>query len=89
MRTATETRNGPGASAKKRTEAANPTATNEKGSHMSTSQHTESHRCPPIAFGEPPSNGWRLVDCRTWTNMARAAPGAPLAALEWPEPGLR
>lgn len=47
MRTATETRNGPGASAKKRTEAANPTATNEKGSHMSTSQHTESHRCPP------------------------------------------
>ena len=49
----------------------------------------ESHRCPPIAFGEPPSNGWRLVDCRTWTNMVRAAPDAPLAALPWPAPELR
>lgn len=49
----------------------------------------ESRRCPAIAFGDPPADGWRLVDCRTWTNMARAAPGAPLAALEWPEPGLR
>ncbi len=49
----------------------------------------ESGRCPPIAFGEPPAAGWQLVDCRTWTNMARAAPGAPLSALAWPAPELR
>ena len=49
----------------------------------------ESRRFPPIALGEPPAEGWRLVDCRTWTNMVRAAPGAPLAALPWPAPELR
>ncbi len=49
----------------------------------------ESGRCPRIAFGEPPAAGWQLVDCRTWTNMVRAAPGAPLAALAWPAPELR
>jgi hypothetical protein len=49
-----------------------------------------SGRCPRIAFGEPPAAGWQLVDCRTWTNMVRAAPGsAPLAALPWPAPELR
>ena len=49
----------------------------------------ESGRCPRVAFGEPPAEGWRLVDCRTWTNMVRAAPGAPLSALPWPAPELR
>ncbi len=49
----------------------------------------ESRRCPPTAFGEPPAEGWQLVDCRTWTNMVRAAPDAPLAALPWPAPELR
>ncbi len=49
----------------------------------------ESGRCPPIAFGEPPAEGWQLVDCRTWTNMVRAAPDAPLSALPWPAPELR
>lgn len=50
----------------------------------------ESGRCPRIAFGEPPAAGWQLVDCRTWTNMARAAPGGPpLPALAWPAPELR
>ena len=49
----------------------------------------ESGRCPRIALGEPPAAGWQLVDCRTWTNMVRAAPGAPLAALAWPAPELR
>ncbi|MBD0274643.1 MAG: twin-arginine translocation signal domain-containing protein [Acetobacteraceae bacterium] len=49
----------------------------------------ESRRCPPVAFGEPPAEGWQLVDCRTWTNMVRAAPGAPLSALAWPAPELR
>jgi hypothetical protein len=50
----------------------------------------ESGRCPGIAFGEPPAAGWQLVDCRTWTNMVRAAPGgAHLSALAWPAPGLR
>lgn len=50
----------------------------------------ESGRCPRIAFGEPPAAGWQLVDCRTWTNMVRAAPGGPpLAALAWPAPELR
>ena len=48
-----------------------------------------SGRCPRIAFGEPPAAGWQLVDCRTWTNMVRAAPDAPLAALPWPAPELR
>jgi hypothetical protein len=51
---------------------------------------SESGRCPRIAFGEPPAAGWQLVDCRTWTNMVRAAPGgAPLSALAWPAPELR
>ena len=49
----------------------------------------ESRRCPPVAFGGPPAEGWQLVDCRTWTNMVRAAPDAPLAALPWPAPELR
>ncbi|GAA0591290.1 hypothetical protein GCM10009416_32170 [Craurococcus roseus] len=50
----------------------------------------ESGRCPRIAFGEPPAAGWQLVDCRTWTNMVRAAPGGPpLSALAWPAPELR
>jgi hypothetical protein len=49
----------------------------------------ESRRCPPIAFGDPPAEGWQLVDCRTWTNMVRAAPGAPLTSLPWPAPELR
>jgi hypothetical protein len=48
-----------------------------------------SGRCPPIAFSEPPAAGWRMVDCRTWTNMERAAAGAPLAALDWPPRELR
>jgi len=49
----------------------------------------ESRRCPPIAFGEPPAPGWQNVDCRTWTNMVRAMPGAPLSVLAWPAPELR
>jgi hypothetical protein len=43
-----------------------------------------SRRCPEIAFGEAPAAAWQMVDCRSWTNMVRARPGAPLAALDWP-----
>ncbi|WP_149539047.1 hypothetical protein [Siccirubricoccus phaeus] len=43
-----------------------------------------SGRCPPVAGAEPPGPGWRAVDCRLWTNFARAAPGAMLRGLEWP-----
>lgn len=43
-----ETKNGPEvAPASNDFGTANPTATNQKGTHMSTSQPTESHRCPP------------------------------------------
>jgi hypothetical protein len=50
----------------------------------------ESRRCPAVAFGEPPAEGWVLVDCRTWTNIVRAAPGgAPLSPLAWPARELR
>jgi len=45
---------------------------------------TSSARCPEIGLGAAPAAGWQLVDCRTWTNMARARPGAPLVALAWP-----
>jgi hypothetical protein len=45
---------------------------------------TSSARCPRIAFDEAPEAGWQMVDCRSWTNMARARPGAPLVALDWP-----
>jgi hypothetical protein len=49
----------------------------------------ESGRCPPMEASDPPERGWMLVDCRTWTNFVRAAPGAPLAAMAWPAPALR
>ena len=45
-----------------------------------------SQRCPPIALGEAPGPGWRMVDCRTWTNFAREAPGP---GLDWPPQRLR
>ena len=48
-----------------------------------------SRRCPEIAFGEAPAPGWQKVDCRTWTNMVRATPKAPLAAPDWPGAPLR
>lgn len=46
-------------------------------------------RCPPIETSLPPGPGWAMVDCRMWTNIVRAAPGRPLAALPWPPPELR
>jgi hypothetical protein len=48
-----------------------------------------SGRCPDIAFSDPPAAGWQMVDCRTWTNMVRAAPAAALPSLPWPDPALR
>ena len=48
MTTTPETKNGPEvAPASNDFGTANPTATNQKGTHMSTSQLTQSHRCPP------------------------------------------
>lgn len=48
MTTTPETKNGPEvAPASNDFRTANPTASNEKGIHMSTSHPTESHRCPP------------------------------------------
>ena len=46
-------------------------------------------RCPGLDFSAPPAEGWRMVDCRTWTNMVRATAAAPLRALDWPERALR
>lgn len=40
MTTTPDTKNGPGASAKKRTGTANPTTRKQKGNHMSTTQRT-------------------------------------------------
>lgn len=46
-------------------------------------------RCPALEFSTPPAEGWRMVDCRHWTNMVRATASAPLRALAWPTPDLR
>jgi len=46
-------------------------------------------RCPPLAVSDPPAPGWAMVDCRTWTNFVRAAPGRPLRAMAWPPAELR
>ena len=46
-------------------------------------------RCPAVEFSTPPGSEWRLVDCRTWTNMVRATRDAPLRALDWPGAALR
>ena len=46
-------------------------------------------RCPAMEFSAPPAEGWRMIDCRTWTNMVRATAAAPLRALDWPAPTLR
>lgn len=55
---------GPGASAKKRTETANPTATNEKGTKMSITQsikHQPPRGLEPIDPTEPDSR-WSAAD---------------------------
>jgi hypothetical protein len=49
----------------------------------------QQQRCPPLPVSEPPGPGWLLLDCRTWTNFVRAAPGRPLHAMAWPPPELR
>ena len=64
---------------------------NDKRSRLAARAAMAAHlagsgRCPPIAFGEPPDAGWRMVDCRTWTNIVREA---PQPALDWPAPSLR
>jgi len=46
-------------------------------------------RCPAMEFSTAPAEGWRMIDCRTWTNMVRATADAPLRALDWPAPALR
>ena len=46
-------------------------------------------RCPAMEFSTPPAEGWRMIDCRTWTNMVRATTAAPLRALDWPPQALR
>lgn len=67
----------------------NPASSRLPGRERMAEIMATSHRCPAIAFGEPPAPGWQLVDCRTWTNMVRAQPGAPLPGLSWPPPDLR
>ncbi|GGC45985.1 hypothetical protein GCM10011504_25560 [Siccirubricoccus deserti] len=42
-----------------------------------------SGRCAEFVSGETAAAGWQMLDCRTWTNMARARPDAQLA-LAWP-----
>lgn len=46
-------------------------------------------RCPEMEFSAPPAAGWRMIDCRTWTNMVRATAELPLRALDWPPRGIR
>jgi hypothetical protein len=46
-------------------------------------------RCPTLSVSTPPGPEWHMRDCRHWTNMVRASPGRPLAALAWPPPAMR
>lgn len=46
-------------------------------------------RCPMLSVSTPPGPGWRMRDCRHWTNFVRATPGHPLAAPPWPSRDLR
>ncbi len=41
-----------------------------------------SRRCPPVNGSLPPSAGWIMVDCRTWTNLVRAVKNEP-ASFDW------
>ena len=49
----------------------------------------QQQRCPALAISVAPGEGWLMRDCRTWTNILRATPGRPLAALPWPRAELR
>ncbi|MBV9859947.1 MAG: hypothetical protein JO038_07585 [Alphaproteobacteria bacterium] len=41
-------------------------------------------RCPPLAYSEAPAAGWRLADCRIWTNIAPADGSLSVDGVGWP-----
>ena len=42
------------------------------------------YRCLPVPFSDRPAPGWSMVDCRTWTNFRRPAPGEVMRPIPWP-----
>ena len=58
--------------------APNPTEA-EQANYMAGSG-----RCPAVAFSEPPLSGWRMIDCRTWTNIVPQSGDWSVRRLGWP-----
>ncbi len=62
----------------------NPALGRREGLESRARLIAESARCPEITLSGPPAPDWQMVDCRTWSNFNRAAPGQPLSAPGWP-----
>lgn len=43
-----------------------------------------SGRCPALAMSVPPAPGWRMIDCRMWTNIVPATGGWTADRFGWP-----
>jgi hypothetical protein len=43
-----------------------------------------SGRCPNLAYSNAPGPNWKLVDCRTWTNLVQLTEPWSASKLQWP-----
>jgi hypothetical protein len=62
----------------------NPSRSGAADVARSAIQIARSGRCPDLAWPDYPVLDWKLVDCRTWTNLVRPRAGWSVADFVWP-----